>query len=204
MPQETYPFLYLMQTLHEDSSRLQHFARNDVNDQAFSTMPVTPFVYQFFLYNSIYQVNWRASTNQKYICFYGREVTESWQQRRLEYFIRQEDPSGASFIKCFDALRNVNLTGEWTEVIEDDNITLESGEVFFDKLRELQIIIRQGRVVDTDRLYCLVDDLRYFIYKVRNNIFHGVKTLHDIDRDALQKQRIDLYYLTSFASFQTA
>ena len=46
-------FVDILRQAHEDGSRLDHFARHRQSNADHSTMPVTAFIYEFFLYNSV-------------------------------------------------------------------------------------------------------------------------------------------------------
>jgi hypothetical protein len=50
----------IFRELQRENSTLHHFAR-DPDGKVTSTMYLTPFAYQFFIYNSLYQIDWAES-----------------------------------------------------------------------------------------------------------------------------------------------
>ena len=160
-------------------------------------MPVTPFVFEFLLYNSLYQVDWPDSLQTGCVEKHPEYFSESKQQRKLEKFLKpyiKKEPS--LLYKAFLPVLDTALEGDWLEVVPDSHnsgISTEKGEYFFCRLRELQT-----RLLNTDQpenfrvnnsLFELIRECRYYIYQVRNNIFHGSKVLGETYEEK-QKERI--------------
>lgn len=55
-------FISVLHGVHCDNSKLQYYAERPGVGR-FSIMPLTPFVYEFFLFNSLYQVDWEKSSD---------------------------------------------------------------------------------------------------------------------------------------------
>jgi hypothetical protein len=60
MVDSVFEFVRILAEVHRDGTRLIHYARERNSSRERSTMPVTPFVYKFFLYNSLYSVDWQT------------------------------------------------------------------------------------------------------------------------------------------------
>ena len=72
----------VLRKVHDDNCTAEHFAK-DPCGRTRSTMFLTAFVYEFFIYNSLYQVDWSKSTasgNLKYHAN-GRERPNKWHLR---------------------------------------------------------------------------------------------------------------------------
>ena len=57
----------LIDTLHAahlDNARLHYYARGPQN-RIISQMPLTPFIYEFFLFNSLYQIDWEKLVDER-------------------------------------------------------------------------------------------------------------------------------------------
>lgn len=82
----------LIDTLHAahmDNARLPYYAR-DPKIGEFSQMPLTPFIYEFFLFNSLYQIDWSASSSSSGLVSHPDEKTEVWKQGRFVQFLRDQ------------------------------------------------------------------------------------------------------------------
>ncbi len=194
----------LLDTLHHahrDNARQAHYARSRRNEEH-STMPTTSFIYEFFLYNSIYQYDWEKSLASGILTAWPREgeegKTELFQQNQLEKFIRkkcQENPTIIS--RALAPLAELHdLNGNWTNVTPDARITLECGQRFFKKIALLSERVKtapsNGNLEPTQTLFELINVCRCFIYLVRNNIFHGSKSIGEISEPS-QRKRIEVY-----------
>jgi len=167
-------------------------------------MPVTSFVYEWFLYNSLYQYDWQQSIDAGEAVLCPADDSETGKQRKLEKFIRAGCKDNSSLItRAFESLVAFDdLDGPWTRVTGDARITVEDGERFFKDLALLRDRTQDGDEVSaTKAVFGPIEGCRYFIYLVRNNIFHGSKTIGETyDRD--QRRRIEVHetFLRSLVS----
>jgi hypothetical protein len=168
-------------------------------------MPATSFVFEFFLFNSIYQHDWQRSMDSNALCSWPtEELKESEQQSRLENFIRKQCESRPDILRrAFDPLQHLeDLDGQWTATTPDSRISQELGQSFFRKVSKLRDAVAADKSPDpTGALFKLIGGCRFFIYLVRNNIFHGSKSIGEIyERD--QRRRIEVYdiFLKSLVS----
>jgi hypothetical protein len=159
-------------------------------------MPATSFVFEFFLFNSIYQYDWQTTFDQDQLRSWPvEELKERQQQERLEKFMRTHCRSRPEILKrAFAPLQHLeDLDGKWTTVNPDSRITQEHGRSFFTKLHKLRGAFSSAEPPQpTCALFELIKDCRYFVYLVRNNIFHGSKSIGEI-YETDQRRRIEVY-----------
>ena len=191
----------LIETLHAahmDNARLRYFARGPMNRE-FSQMPLTPFIYEFFLFNSLYQIDWSASNSSSGLVFHPHEKTEVWKQGRFIKFLRDHSRTKPALMqRAFNPINDIaELDGSWTRVSADLRISNVDGVKFFAHIRELQNLLRtcpSPGSLTISKSKPDLDGCVEYINKVRNNIFHGSKTLGDA-ADRNQKRRVEVYEL---------
>jgi len=187
----------VLRQARRDNEQLYYYATLDKNRPGRSIMPVTPFVFEFFIYNSLYQVDWSASLQAGCVRNHPETFTETKQQSKLEKFLKphiREEP--ALLYKAFLPIRDATLEGDWTAVVPDSRISAKDGECFFDRLRVLQTRLHNTNQPEqlqvNNSLFDLIGKCRWYVYLVRNNIFHGSKTLGET-YEPKQRRRIEIY-----------
>jgi len=190
----------VLRQAHLDNGKLYYYGTPDPRKRGHKIMPVTPFVFELFIYNSIYQVDWPASLEARRVVNHPRDAegfTETKQQRELEKFLKphvREAP--ALLYEAFLPIRDASLEGDWTPVVPDARISAEEGERFFEGLRSLRdMLLREERpqaLRASNQCFDLIAECRRIVYLVRNNIFHGSKTLGET-YEPNQQRRIELY-----------
>jgi hypothetical protein len=191
----------LIDTLHAahmDNARLRYYARGPMNRE-FSQMPLTPFIYEFFLFNSLYQIDWSSSNGISGLAFHPNERTEVWKQGRFVKFLRDHSRTNPELLqRAFNPIKDIEeLDGSWTRVSADSRISDADGVKFFAHIRELQDLLSGNPSPSSLTISKSRPDLDVcveYINKVRNNIFHGSKTLGD-SANRNQKRRIEVYEL---------
>ena len=155
-------------------------------------MPLTNFIFEFFIFNSLYQINWSDSSENRNIIYHDRESeSENNQIAKFLKFIKNNNQYGDSLlIDCFEPLKYINIEGEWTKIVEDERIKIEDGENFFKKLTFIKN--NQSEFHPTKTNFKLIKSCLYFIGNVRNNIFHGSKTEQQLDEES-QSRRLEIY-----------
>jgi hypothetical protein len=195
----TEELISVLHQVHCDNSRLQYYAERPGGGRV-SIMPLTPFVYEFFLFNSLYQVNWEASNEESGLVFHEEDFSESKKQRAFISFIKQYATlKPADLYRAFEPLIHIDKTrGEWTRVTPDSRISTSDGEKFFSNIFQLQTLLEQCKapadIPTSKKIFDILKDCTYYIYLVRNNIFHGSKTLGEV-YEPNQKQRLEVYDL---------
>ena len=182
--------------VHCDNSRLQYYAER-LGGERISIMPVTPFVFEFFLFNSLYQVDWQATKRYGRLVFHSEDdCGESKKQRSFLSYLRSNSPE--NIYRAFEPLLYIQTEGEWTKVKPDARITEAEGDRFFRNIGELKFLLAQCRtpsdMPSNKKTFDILKNCTYFVYLVRNNIFHGSKTLGQIYEPS-QKRRIEIYEL---------
>lgn len=189
----------ILYNAHCDNSRQQYYAKR-FRGQTISIMPLTPFVFEFFLFNSLYQVDWENSFVNGTLSYHPDDYGESKQQAEFVKFIRTHArKKPADLYRAYEPLLYLpKADGEWTKVTPDSRISVAQGESFFRKILEFQTILEKCNTPDemptSNKVFELIDKARYFIYLVRNNIFHGSKSLGEA-YETNQRKRIEVYDL---------
>ena len=188
----------LLHRAHCDNARLQYYAERPDGDRI-SIMPVTPFVYEFFLFNSLYDVDWE-NTGTGPLVFHAETLDEAKKQRAFLSFLRKHAKHRpADIFRAFEPLLDVEVEdGSWTQVTPDARISAADGDAFFRRVREIRGLLAAAdppsAMPTTGRVFDLLRECTHFVYLVRNNVFHGSKTLGEI-YEAKQKRRIEVYDL---------
>lgn len=188
----------VLHRVHCDNSELQYYAERP-GGRPFSIMPLTPFVYEFFLFNSLYQVDWEASSGASGLVFHEGGY-ESTKQRAFINFVKPHAiKKPADLYRAFEPLIHIDrMEGEWTRVTPDSRISTSNGAKFFSAILKFQTLLGQCKtpqdVPTNKRTFDILVNCTYYINQVRNNIFHGSKTLEDVN-ERNQKRRIEVYDL---------
>ena len=193
------PFAGLVTTLHSahvDNASLRYYARGPRN-RIVSQMPLTPFIYEFFLFNSLYQIDWAQSCKQQELVFHREDMFENTKQKKFIDFLRDHARKHPEHLhRAFDPLVDFqDLDGLWTKVDADSRISDTDGKNFFERIQEIRDLLsscRNPTELSISNSKPDLDGCTRYINKVRNNIFHGSKTLGDA-ANANQKRRLEVY-----------
>lgn len=84
-------------------------------------MPATSFVYEFFLYNSVYQYDWETTLQEGKLIPWSEDLSQTQQQSRLEKFLRSRCKDSHELLPhAFYPLAEIeDLEGDWTQVTPD-------------------------------------------------------------------------------------
>lgn len=196
-------FVSILERAHDDNARYRYYAKLEQQNRPISTMPITPFVFEFFIYNSIYQVDWVKSIEKGVLQNHPDGspdgFSESKCQRELEKFLKLHGRNAPQLVhQEFSPLVSLELSGGWLIINPDSRISETHGQRFFQSLKNIQGIVgaveEPGELSVNNRLFDSIETCRYYIYLVRNNIFHGSKTLgHTYEEN--QRRRIEVYLL---------
>jgi len=164
-----------------------------------SVSPLTNFVFEFFLFNSLYSINWTESMNTGNLTEHPRDddLGEAKQQREFVKFCRNQFKhlDSTKMTEAFLPLTRLDdLSSDWTKISPDERITEEQGIRFFTKIAELGTLAKQDALKANKKTFGLIDDCCFFVYQVRNNIFHGAKSIGEI-YESNQARRIGVYDL---------
>ncbi len=187
-------YLDTLRQAHCDNARQVYYAMGWQRSR--STMPVTSFVFDFFIYNSIYQYDWERSIAEADMVAWEDEPTEPQQQNGLERFVRSQCASNPQFLmRAFEPLIHMDeLAGEWTEITPiagTRGITTEEGRQFFRKLTQLRDRVRSRDDLKINKsLFKLISSCRHFVYRIRNAVFHGAKSIGETQGNRTKYEHI--------------
>lgn len=190
--------------IHLDNSKQLYLIRQRKGSSR-AIMPATPFIFEFFLYNSIYQVDWEATESNGFKTEFSIETGENgrpirWpegkQQKALEKYLRKKCQQDQDLLlRAFAPLGLLpDLGAPWTQIRTADSVKAEEGKLFFERISKLRDLVNTGNLPATGSIFDMIGECRYFVYNVRNNIFHGSKSLADLYDDQ-QERRIEVYHL---------
>ena len=82
-------------------------------------MPLTNFVFEFFIFNSLYQIDWPKSKEIGYIKYHDREkITEFNQIAKFLKFIRKNLKNDKTLLQdSFEPFNYLDIEGRWTKII---------------------------------------------------------------------------------------
>lgn len=192
-------FIDMLHRTHLDNAQTCYQAMHGPRGPS-SISPITNLIFELFLLNSLYSVDWQTSCDRDQLVFFdtGRDgPSETKKQRELIRFCRERckkmDPS--ILADAFSPLAG-HLSGErsWMRVQSDERITMELGERFFRDIEQLATGAIERRLEPTKSTFEFIESCSYFTYLVRNNIFHGQKRLGEI-YDRKHVRRLSIYDL---------
>ncbi len=190
-------YIDAMHQAHLDNAAMVYSGHQGIRSQ--TLMPATPFIFDYFIYNSLYSIDWKACEVEGEVVYFDRSeaLTESKQQLAFEKYIScKTDKSFKIFHKAFEPFAYIDLTGDWTQTLANGRVSKEDGEQFWKRAMALQALLNESKEkISRDDLN-LVKQMRFFVYHVRNNIFHGSKQvgIHS-DMDNAHKKRLQIYDL---------
>ncbi|MCL5796702.1 MAG: hypothetical protein M1579_04280 [Gammaproteobacteria bacterium] len=190
-------YIDAMHQAHLDNAAMVYSGHQGIRSQ--TLMPATPFIFDYFIYNSLYSVDWNACEDHCEMVYFDRSeaITESKQQLAFEKYIScKTDKSFKIFHKAFEPFSYIDLTGDWTQTLANGRVSKEDGEQFWKRAMALQALLNESKEKISSNDLNLVKQMRFFVYHVRNNIFHGSKQvgIHS-DMDNAHKKRLQIYDL---------
>ena len=180
-----------LKVLHEGAASIEHA----IKKPEWRSYSPTRFLYSFFAFNALYSVNWGTSMNLGKLYYYkGRDFTESYKFGKYLDFCFEDSNFVDIYSEFFynyvitnfrvdtilNELNKIKLDNKFTGNIYDEDFILDFQKACEDCLK--------GRNFNKENCQVIVN----FIYKIRCNIFHGVKTLAVLD-DPSQQKRIEIY-----------
>ena len=164
-------FVDILKKAHDDNAQYRYYAKREHQTKLRSMMPVTPFVFEFFLYNSIYQVDWEKSIESGTLQNHSSDLTDSQCQRRLEKFLKLHGRVSPNLVhEAFLPLMALELNGDWLAINPDSRISVEHGQRFFGELEKIRRAISTAKKPEelsiNSRLFDSVEACRHYIYLV--------------------------------------
>lgn len=203
-------------TIHLDTASSEHGIRTiREQDGKYKKFTPTSFVYAFFEFNILYNYDWNLSVTNKRLIAYdddgyvpGTDI--------LKYFYKTDEGLKISernkiklFVQfCFNdrnfakgyrenfyiILSRIYNDVEIKKALNKDKITIDETidqEDIDSFIEALYNILEEGcdNTFKDDIITCLL-----FIYKIRCNLFHGHKTIRDIEGSVNQRTKLTIYF----------
>jgi hypothetical protein len=153
------------------------------------------FIYSYFAFNTLYNYDWAKTVKSKKLKAFSIEekLNECQKFKRMInfIFIYIEDSDSTEFVKTIlrpykrENGRSKEVLIEALEkIVADERITKNKIICFKKEFKKL---------LETETLNCgKVKELLFFVYLVRNNIFHGTKDTIEMTNEH-QRFRLDIY-----------
>lgn len=188
--------------LHMAANNLQH----GIMKEKWSLFEPSKFVYAFFAFNSFYSIDWeqtvKAKSLVKYDYYSDGSTSESKKIRELRKFIyntfvtmsKSENEKVELSYKLAQKFAerisdNASSTIDMLSgIVPDINVSVSMKDRF---IRDFEALLNNQLV--GKKCNDALDDVLYFVYRIRNNIFHGTKTVMDM-MDEGQQFRLKIYY----------
>ncbi len=194
---------YTLKTIHKGTAKLQHAIR--VEGEEWQEYYPNYFIFAFFCFNSLYNVDWEESYRRGRVTPVSmvpftkdgktvmREQTEGEKQFQYLKFCFKKDFTRVYkdfFIRFVLRENTVEEIDQILSSIQPDRLpngSVWSQDFITNFQNAVHDLLRWGKF-DKDTVSTIVK----FIYSVRCNIFHGVKTIDDM-KDLGQQDRLDVY-----------
>ena len=175
-----------------DTIRLQHAIKySDNSHSEWKEYNPTHFMYIYFIFNSLYSIKWEDSLNSGKIKPFeakdksGKQIYESTKYNNLIDFCF-EDPDfpktfRSKFIEIITLNQNAKEIQKTIDSIDIVNIKKTDIETLKKTIKNL-LSNKNGFKAST------IKKIFRFISEIRNNIFHGTKTLDDMLRVEHQRK----------------
>ena len=158
-----------------------------VRDQWTDYYP-THFVYSFFAFNSLYNIDWEKSIKEGELTQFSRNEYEYTKQERFISFCFDDDVFvgiyKVYYLNYLTASRSVEEILSSLKDISFRGLPRRLRESFYSNCYKL---FNQG-VFNKDMMF----DIISFLYRIRNNVFHGAKSVKDME-DLGQQNRLKIY-----------
>lgn len=164
-----------------------------------SITPLTSFIFEYYIFNAIYQIDWISSLEQGNVVHHQRRIggnglSETAQQIELLSFLRLKlNLSNPPARGVFQGLNYIyNRDGDWDRIPKESE--RQSGEAFFENIDYFRNLDPDDFHSQIDGIFARFEQCILYVYKIRNNVFHGRKRLVDAIEPQMAK-RIFAYFL---------
>lgn len=186
------------------AKRLKHGI--DFNSKGWKLFEPSRFIYAFFAFNNFYSINWKESYIRQELIFWEIKneksgLNESDKILELVKYLKDEQEkycekqqNQESFALYFIKTLKLRLKTDPEQIIEsldriikDDNINGGRKKEFIKAMERMLLPNKEIKDFEQDFFKVL-----RFILNVRNNIFHGTKTVFEMTGDR-QRERLKIY-----------
>ena len=174
--------LYYAKVVHEGVRSMKHGIRQD--GEWIDYYP-TYFIYSFFAFNSLYNYDWETSLRIGELKEYDEQMGERYKQKSYIDFVFS-DP-------LFTSVYKDQFTRDFTRYFSKETIIQELESMSDDRFHRRMMISSVNSLFKRDRFNKdIVDEITKYLYRVRNNIFHGAKSVKEME-DLGQQRRLIIY-----------
>jgi hypothetical protein len=205
--------------LHEATMRLEHAARDiECPENTWQVFTPSRFIYAFFAFNSIYDIDWQSSfdkqkvirwqpeekninnkDNDRLQCIIPCRIIENNDRPpkevdQIKYYIKYFNDKLVSeapnrFAKILkQMLDSFGITDPVTALKDIDLVNANNKLERQSKIVPVQFSLVLQGYQEPDDFYSSVVFLIKFVYKVRCNLFHGTKTMVHLLNQEQQKR----------------
>lgn len=185
--------LFYLKNLQKQVATVEHAVSYD-GAEWFSYAP-TQFMYAYVAFNAVYSIDWNNSLQTGELSLFPKASSESDKFNKYLEFCFQDCDFVASFAHFFfnyitAPIGSNNILSELKRIQPDVNRVLANvyGHDFIMKFKNTCDDCISGRHFTVENIKTIV----YFIYKIRCNVFHGVKGLDELN-DERQQVRMRIY-----------
>lgn len=183
---------YTLRMVHEGSASLEHAILSGYKWEPY--VP-THFIYAFFSFNTLYNINWtdsltyghvrsqpsRMSEQEKiarYLSFCCKE--KDFLQKYKDFFIRYLTMHHSPAV-IIDELAKIQVDGRYS------NGSVTNPQAILKFRNACKDCLIRGMFEKE-----IIERIIEFVYKIRCNVFHGTKTMQDMNNPS-QQIRLDIY-----------
>lgn len=172
--------------LHYITKSYEHIVEYEKG--AWKLFEPSKFIYAFFAFNSFYNFDWEKSLKSKKLITYENELLENQKYKAMIDFIfsKINDDDKKLFKRNILGSYSIDKTLEIISGITQDKRITESVSENFKK--EFEKLLKS----DDIKIGKLKNEIMWFIYNVRNNIFHGTKDTIQM-QEVFQRKRLIVY-----------
>lgn len=212
-----------LKSLADLNGRLQHQFKEPQEGKWRDSIQ-TYFIYSFFTFNGLYSVNWEKSIKQKRVVYWsdgnGGKASESSIRNdtgKMSEVSCIKKLIDFSLKRCssdkLQELRNQMLKN-WTSkdvillanaVLEDNsklgsiqNEYVDKNKIVYRPIQDYQTAVNSFMSTEMKNPIFDIQQIAIFIYKIRCNIFHGVKCLEELAADVKWIEQDKLKWYTDF------
>jgi hypothetical protein len=192
--------IYSLRVLHKGCATLEHAIAEQKTHRWEPYVP-THFIYSFVSFNTLYNVDWSDSLNRGYVrsqhytatehskidayidfCCQDEEFLQTYKDFFVDYIVAHYDVDDIlRRLKFIQVDRRYSNGSIWNQELIDK---------FYNACEECL----KGQQFNKDIIKIIID----FVYKVRCNLFHGIKSMDELN-DPYQQVRLDIYSLFTIA-----
>lgn len=195
-----------LEVVHMGAAKLEHATRK--GREPWKTFTPTRFVYSYFAFNSLYNVDWNESMRQVKLVMYDTENTsEAYRYHSYIDFCFQDDDFVLQYGKFFnDYVTSFYTASEIMDALSHIDVDkVDNGGIYSKRFIMNFCNACAACFKDSyENSHFNKDNCRTllkFIYQIRCNIFHGAKTLDEMQNKSQQK-RIEIYTAIIIAANQ--